>query len=98
LNRKKVLDLSEVKNTRGLISLFPGRKRMERMTEGASVPPTIQPAPTRFLRPREIAFIEDALRQVGAFGEVHLIVERGRLRFVRTLKSEAIDSSKDKPS
>ena len=39
----------------------------------------------------EIKKIEEALKKVGAFGEVHLVVEKGRLRFVRTLKSEPID-------
>jgi hypothetical protein len=31
--------------------------------------------------------IDDALAQVGEFGEVHLVVERGRLRFLVTEKS-----------
>ncbi len=39
----------------------------------------------------EIKKIEEALKQVGAFGEVQLVVEKSRLRFVRTLKSEPID-------
>ncbi|MBI3914320.1 MAG: hypothetical protein HY327_09080 [Chloroflexi bacterium] len=39
----------------------------------------------------EIKKIEEALKKVGAFGEVHLVVEKGRVRFVRTLKSEPID-------
>jgi hypothetical protein len=43
------------------------------------------------LRPSDIEFIEKALRQVAPFGEVHLVVERGRIRFVRTIKSEPID-------
>ena len=41
-----------------------------------------------------IAVIEAALRKVSPFGEVHLIVERGHLRFVRNIKSEAIDHAK----
>jgi hypothetical protein len=45
-----------------------------------------------------IAVIEAALRKVSPFGEVHLIVERGHIRFVRTLKSEAIDHFKNTPS
>ena len=40
----------------------------------------------------EIRKIEDALKKVGPFGEVHLVVEKGRIRFVRTLKSEAVES------
>jgi hypothetical protein len=31
--------------------------------------------------------IEEALRSLGAFGEVRLMVEKGRLRFIVTSKS-----------
>lgn len=41
----------------------------------------------RFLHPRQIAMIEEALRSLGAFGEVRLVVEKGRLRFIITSKS-----------
>ncbi len=53
---------------------------------------------SRVLRQRDIEFIENALRRVGAFGEVHLVVERGRIRFVRTIKSESVDEPKAQPS
>ena len=43
------------------------------------------------LEPREIALIEAAIAKIGAFGEVHLVIERGRFRFVRTIKSEAVE-------
>lgn len=52
------------------------------------------------LRARQIAVIEDALKKVGPYGEVHLIVERGRIRFVRTIRSEPMDytpEGADKP-
>lgn len=48
----------------------------------------------KFMRPVVVAAIERALCKVGAFGEVHLIVERGHLRFIRTIRSEAIDRAK----
>jgi hypothetical protein len=48
----------------------------------------------KFLRPNVVTAIEDALNKVGAFGEVHLIIERGHLRFIRTIRSEAIDRPK----
>lgn len=48
----------------------------------------------KFLRPNIIAAVEDALNRVGAFGEVHLIIESGHLRFIRTIRSEAIDRNK----
>jgi len=50
------------------------------------------------LRPHDIEFIENALRKVGAFGEVHLVVEHGRIRYVRTIKSEAVDEPRIQPS
>jgi hypothetical protein len=48
----------------------------------------------KLLTPSVIAAIEHALEKVGPFGEVHLIVERGHLRFIRTIRSEAIDQPK----
>lgn len=41
----------------------------------------------RFLNPRQIDMIDAALDQVGAYGEVHLVVERGRLHFIVTQTS-----------
>ena len=40
-----------------------------------------------FLRPAQVAMIDEALAAVGEFGEVHLIVENHRLRFVVTQRS-----------
>lgn len=34
-----------------------------------------------------VRMIEDAISEVGEFGEIHLIVEKGRLRFVIVQKS-----------
>ncbi len=47
-----------------------------------------------FLQPSEIALIDQALARIGAYGEVHLLVERGRLRFIRTVQSEAVERPK----
>jgi hypothetical protein len=41
----------------------------------------------RFLDPRQIEMIDEALQNVGAYGEVRLVVEKGRLRFVVTQTS-----------
>ena len=41
----------------------------------------------RFLRPSQIAMIDEALSAVGDFGEVRLIVEKGHLRFIVTERS-----------
>lgn len=59
-------------------------------------PPNVQIAISelKFLRPHIIAVIEEALNQVGPFGEVQLVVEKGRLRYIRTIKSESLDRVK----
>jgi hypothetical protein len=41
----------------------------------------------RFLAPRQIEMIDAALCEVGAYGEVKLVVEKSRLRFVVTQTS-----------
>lgn len=41
----------------------------------------------RFLTPREINMIDDLLISVAPFGEVRLAVQKGRLRFLSSLKS-----------
>ena len=41
----------------------------------------------RFLRQAQIRMIDEALTEVGDFGEVRLIVTKGRLRFVVTQRS-----------
>lgn len=41
----------------------------------------------RFLKSRQIAMIDEALCALGDYGEVRLIVEKGRLRFLVTQKS-----------
>jgi hypothetical protein len=56
--------------------------------------PSADPSVLKFLRPEVIAVIEEALNKVGPFGEVHLIIERGHLRFIRTIKSEAVDRAR----
>ncbi|MDE3091004.1 MAG: hypothetical protein KGJ80_16650 [Chloroflexota bacterium] len=42
------------------------------------------------LRLTDISAIDQALEKVGLYGEVHLIVEKGRLRYIRTVRSEAV--------
>ncbi len=41
----------------------------------------------RFLLPEQIKLIDEALVAIGEYGEVHLVVEKGRLRFVRIERS-----------
>ncbi|MCL4488750.1 MAG: hypothetical protein M1570_11565 [Chloroflexi bacterium] len=56
--------------------------------------------PHKLLRPNLIFIIEHALKEVKPYGEIHLVVERGRVRLVRIVKSEQVDnavSSRGKP-
>jgi|GEM_PF-2276788 hypothetical protein len=39
----------------------------------------------------QVLAIDRAVRQVGEYGEIHLIVRRGQVRFIGTLKTEALD-------
>lgn len=41
----------------------------------------------RFLHPKQIVMIDEALASLEDFGEIRLVVERGRLRFVVTQHS-----------
>ena len=41
----------------------------------------------KFLASDQIAMIDEALHSVGEYGEVRLVVEKGRLRFLITQKS-----------
>jgi hypothetical protein len=51
--------------------------------------PETETSPTHntLLHAKQIAMIEEALRSVGEYGEVRLVVEKGRLRFLITQKS-----------
>ncbi|RMD61716.1 hypothetical protein D6833_07875 [Candidatus Parcubacteria bacterium] len=50
-------------------------------------------APLHILNPALIEQVEHALKQVGSFGEVRLVVVKGRLRFIQVMQSQAVDSS-----
>lgn len=41
----------------------------------------------KFLKAQQIAMIDEALASLGEFGEVRLVVEKGRLRFLITQQS-----------
>jgi hypothetical protein len=41
----------------------------------------------KFLNADQIVMIDEALAVLGEFGELHLVVEKGRLRFLITQKS-----------
>ncbi len=41
----------------------------------------------KILEPQQVSMIDEALSSIGDFGEVRLVVEKGRLRFLITNKS-----------
>jgi hypothetical protein len=45
------------------------------------------PRVLKFLEPSQVEMIDEALAALGEFGEVRLVVEKGRLRFVVTQNS-----------
>ncbi len=46
-----------------------------------------RPHKLKFLHPEQIIMIDEALCALGSFGEVRLILEKNRLRFIVTQKS-----------
>ena len=53
------------------------------------VPPEDGNSAYRFLKPHQIQMIDEALITLGEYGEVRLIVEKGRLRFL--VKQTSVD-------
>lgn len=47
----------------------------------------------RVLSPADVLTVDRALAAVGPFGEVRLIVKRGRLRFIEKVESIALPNS-----
>jgi hypothetical protein len=45
------------------------------------------PSTLQFLTPHQVEMIDEALRSLGNYGEVRLVVEKGRLRFLVTQRS-----------
>ncbi len=52
--------------------------------------PNVAPDRPPFLTPELTHRLEAALRDVGAFGEVRLVVLKGRVRFIETVRSESV--------
>jgi hypothetical protein len=47
----------------------------------------------KFLNTETVRLIDRALQEVGDFGEVRLLVEKGRLRFIQKTRSEKVTDS-----
>lgn len=56
---------------------------------------SVDVAPLTFLTQRQVHMIDEALSTLGDYGELRLIVEKGRLRFLVTQRS--IDALKWQP-
>lgn len=67
-----------------------GPSEGEAPSEAVSVP--LSHLMLHCLTPRQVQMIDDALRDVGPFGEVRLIKVKGRLRFIEKL--ESLDATK----
>ena len=50
-------------------------------------------SPLQCLSIRHIRAIDDALAAIGDYGEVRLIKNRGKLRFIQTLRSQGLRGS-----
>ena len=42
---------------------------------------------SKMLQPTQVDIIEQALQQIGDYGEVRLVVEKGKLRYIEVAKS-----------
>jgi len=64
---------------------------LEERNNGRKIVPIGDPlGGLRLLNPRQIAIIDAALAQVGPFGEVRLVKNKGKLRFIVKVESESI--------
>ena len=52
--------------------------------------------PLSVLKFEHIRQIDDALAELGPFGEVRIIKERGKLRFIQKVESESITEGSEK--
>lgn len=48
-----------------------------------------------FMTPHLVQRLETALSSIGAYGEVRLVVLKGRVRFIETMRSESIGRRSD---
>lgn len=58
----------------------------------------VRVAALKVLQSDDITLIEAAINKIGSSGEVHLLIERGRLRYIRTLKREPMSELPPPPS
>jgi hypothetical protein len=67
---------------------------MNKLTLDIPIRPNVKPQDTPLFLTAPVACqIEDALRRVGDFGEVRLVVVKGHLRFIQVMRSEDVTST-----
>ena len=63
---------------------------MAEATSRETLPVLTVDRPLRVLKREHIRRIDDALAEVGLFGEVRVIKQRGKLRFIQKVESQTI--------
>ena len=65
-------------------------------TSCETMPVLTSDRPLSVLKSEHIRKIDDALAELGPFGEVRLIKQRGKLRFIQKVESESITEGSEK--
>ena len=65
------------------------RQQVEKEQESASALPAASLGSLNMPNPEQIKLIDDALSELGSFGEVRLIKAKGKLRFIQLLDSRS---------
>jgi len=66
----------------------PGQGDLQQGDE-AGAPQTVNCGELHSLTPDQVRLVDEALTNLGPFGEVRLIKEKGRLRFIQILESKS---------
>ena len=69
---------------------------MAEATSRETLPVLTVDRPLRVLKREHIRQIDDALAKLGPFGEVRIIKQRGKLRFIQKVESENITEGSEK--
>ncbi len=93
VNLYTVTTLPEVRNPEGRFLLLQRRPSLAPNSSSDTPGESTLKEPLTFLKPHQISQIDDALKEVGAFGEVRLVVVKGRLRFIQIMRSESVSEA-----
>jgi hypothetical protein len=69
---------------------------MAKVTSRETLPVLTLDRPLSMLKLEHIRQIDDALAELGPFGEVRIIKQRGKLRFIQKVESENITEGPEK--